>query len=477
MPRLVPCRDLAVLLRIARALPLAPPENLVARLLERLHVNGVELLSDGHERGFVQEVREVCAREAGRAARDSREVGVGAEGDLLAVERKDFLASLERREVDHHLAVEAPWPQECGVERVGAVRRRDDDDAFVRGEAVHLDEHRVKRLLVVAVSAKGARAGALHANGVDFVDEDDAGGLLLRFREHVAHAACADADEHFLEVASRNCEEGHLRLSSNRLGEQRLASSGRAHEKDALRDASAELAERGGFLEEGDYFLDLFLRLVNSRDIGESDLCFLRLAVKELRARLAKAEDAAVAAHLAVEEPVEEEHHAAEEEDVHDERRKRASALLDLDLDLLPEEVFHQGFVLAGNERDAVLDAHGIAVLVGEGLAVLVDLVGLHFTCKVRRAIVAVEESDDWLDDLPFIDRLVEFGLRQFVHRRLAGIRLVEGKKQRHNGRDEDPRSHRADSIPVRLRSRFLGLVGHIGKLYQIRLTCWANFW
>ena len=92
--RLVPRRDLAVLLRVAGAFALTTPENLVARLFERLHVDGLEFLPDGHERGFVEEVREVRAREAGCAARDAREIGVRAELDLLAVERENLLATL-----------------------------------------------------------------------------------------------------------------------------------------------------------------------------------------------------------------------------------------------------------------------------------------------------------------------------------------------------------------------------------------------
>ena len=137
----------------------------------------------------------------------------------------------------------------------------------------------------------------------------------------------------------------------------------------------------------------------------------------------------------------------------------------------------HQVLVLAWDERDAVFDAYGIAVFVRNRLAVLVDFVGLHFAGQVCRALVAIEEADDGLDDLPFFERFVEFGLCQLVHGRLAGIGLVECKKQRHGDGDYDPRSHRADTVPVRLRGGFLGLVGHIRKLYQIRLTCWASFW
>src|SRR3546814_14460423 len=75
--------------------------------------------------------------------------------------------------------------EEGGVEHVGAVGRRDDDDAFVGFEAVHLDEQLVERLLalVVAVAEPGA---AMAADRVDFVDEDDARRVALGLFEHVA---------------------------------------------------------------------------------------------------------------------------------------------------------------------------------------------------------------------------------------------------------------------------------------------------
>ena len=76
------------------------------------------------------------------------------------------------------LAVEAAGPQQRRIEHVGAVGRGDQDDAFVGLEAVHLDEQLVERLLALVVAAAEAGA-AMAADRVDFVDEDDAGRVLL----------------------------------------------------------------------------------------------------------------------------------------------------------------------------------------------------------------------------------------------------------------------------------------------------------
>jgi hypothetical protein len=102
-------------------------------------------------------------------------------------------------QVDHHLAVEAARAHEGGVEHVLAVRRRHDDDALVGVEAVHLDEDLVERLLALVVAAAEAGAAA-PSDGVDFIQEDDAGRVLLRLAEEVADARRADADEHLDEV-------------------------------------------------------------------------------------------------------------------------------------------------------------------------------------------------------------------------------------------------------------------------------------
>jgi hypothetical protein len=157
------------------------------------------------------------------------------------------------------------------VEHVGAVGRGDDDDALVGLEAVHLDEELVQRLLALVVTAAEARA-AVATDGVDLVDEDDAGRVLLALLEEVAHAARADADEHLDEVRARDAEEGHAGLAGDGAREQRLARAGRAHQQHALRDAAAEALELLRVLEERDDLLDLVLGLVDAGDVREGHL-------------------------------------------------------------------------------------------------------------------------------------------------------------------------------------------------------------
>src|SRR4051795_12601376 len=105
-------------------------------------------------------------------------VDVVGERNLLGVDREDPLASLDVGTVDDNAAIEAARTEQRRIEDVGAVGGRDQDDAFVRLEAVHLDEQLVQRLLALVVAA--AEAGAAVApDRVDLVDEHDAGGVLL----------------------------------------------------------------------------------------------------------------------------------------------------------------------------------------------------------------------------------------------------------------------------------------------------------
>lgn len=69
------------------------------------------------------------------------------------------------------------------------------------------------------MTAAESRA-APSADGVDFVDKDDAGLILFRHIEKVAHTAGADADVHFDEVGAGNGEERHARLSRDGFREQ-----------------------------------------------------------------------------------------------------------------------------------------------------------------------------------------------------------------------------------------------------------------
>ena len=130
------------------------------------------------KRGLVDQVRQVGADEPGSHGGDLTEVEAVGQGDDPGVDLEDLLAADEVGTVDDHLAVEPTGTDQGGVERLGAVGGGQKDDAAVGVEAVHLDQELVEGLVALVVSARSPRASGL-ADGVEFVDEDQAGGLGL----------------------------------------------------------------------------------------------------------------------------------------------------------------------------------------------------------------------------------------------------------------------------------------------------------
>ena len=96
-----------------------------------------------------------------------------AERNLARVDLQDLDAALVVGRVDDDLPVEASGPQQRRVEDVRPVGGGQHDHALVAGEAVHLGEDLIQRLLALVVTAERPRAAARAADGVDLVDEDD----------------------------------------------------------------------------------------------------------------------------------------------------------------------------------------------------------------------------------------------------------------------------------------------------------------
>ena len=183
---------------------------------------------------------------------------------------ENALASDDVRVRHGDLAIEAAGTQQRGVKHVRPVCGGDEDDPLVGLEAVHLDEELVQRLLALVVAAAEARA-TMATDGVDLVDEDDAGRVLLGLLEHVADTAGADADEHLDEVRTRDGEEGDVGLAGDGASQQGLAGAGRADQQHAARDTAAETLELLRITQELHDLLQVLLGLVDARHILESD--------------------------------------------------------------------------------------------------------------------------------------------------------------------------------------------------------------
>ena len=295
MPSLVVGGHFLLFLRHGECLALSTHHDLVPCILELAHGNLALVATGREQRRLVDEVSEIRARKAGRAARDVLRVDVLAHGLAAHVDAEDFLASVDVGQGHFDLTVEATGTQQSFIEHIRAVGGRDDDDALIAFEAIHFDQKLVEGLLALLVAAGGANA-AVAAHRIDLVDEDDAGRVFARFGEHVAHTAGAYAHEHLHKVRAGDREEGHARFTRDRARQQRLTRPRRTDQQRARRDARTKTRELAGVLEILDNLLEVLLGRLHTCHILEG--AALRVLGQQFRARFAEAHRAAAALAL-----------------------------------------------------------------------------------------------------------------------------------------------------------------------------------
>ena len=278
-------------------------QDLVACTVEVVHADFLLVATCGKQRSLIGQIGQIGTGEARGTTCNHQRHDVVGQRQLAHVHAQDLLAALDVRQADHDLTVEATRTQQRRIQHVRTVGRSNHDHAFAALKAIHLDQQLVEGLLALVMTA--AQTGtAMTAHRIDFVDEDDARGMLLGLLEHVAHAAGADAHEHFDEVRTGDAEERHLGFAGDRLGKQRLARTRRAHHQNAARNLATQLGELGGIAQEVDQLAHFFLGFIAACDVSEGDLDLV--FALQLGARLAEAHRplgaAATALHLAHDE-------------------------------------------------------------------------------------------------------------------------------------------------------------------------------
>ena len=232
--------------------------------------DGFVAFAGGGDGGFVGDVGEVGAGTAGGLGGEGVEIDVVGERLVLEVNFEDGEAVFALGQSDVDMAIEATWAEQGFVQHVHAVGGGHDDDAGIVVETVHLDEDLVQGLLVFATSATASVAFV--GDSIDFVNEDDGGGVFLGFGEEVADAGGTDADEHFGELGAGDAEEGDGGLASDGAGHQGFAGAWIAREQDAARDFGAELFVFLGFFEEVNDFGEVLFGGFITSDVLEGDL-------------------------------------------------------------------------------------------------------------------------------------------------------------------------------------------------------------
>ena len=303
--------------------PFEARRGAVDGLLELLHRHRVLLPAGGEQGGLVHDVLEVRSGESWRPGRDRLEIDAGIQCHTSRVDPKDLLTPVQVRQVDDDLPVEPPRADQGRVKHVRAVGRGHDDHALGGVEAVHLDEELVQRLLALVVPAEAAAHGPRAAlpDRVDLVEEDQRRRLLLRLLEELAHASSAQPHEHLHELRSRHEEERDVRFARDGSCEQGLPAAGGPEEQHALGDPAAEPLVLLRVLQEVDDLAELFLRLVDARDVREGGLHLLAVVDLHLVAPEIERRGGA-AADPPEEEVVETSEQGDEQDGLHDETRE-----------------------------------------------------------------------------------------------------------------------------------------------------------
>ena len=200
----------------------------------------VLLAARGEQRRLVDQVPQVGAREARRRR-----------GELAEVRRPARAArcACAPSRIASRPVLSGRFTTTRRSKRPGPQQRRSSTSGWLvaastmmpsrLGEAVHLGQDLVQRLLLLARAADRDLA-ARAADRVELVDEDDRRRVLARLLEQVAHARRADADDHLDELGGAHREERHAGLAGDGAREQRLAGARRADQQHALRRGAAE---------------------------------------------------------------------------------------------------------------------------------------------------------------------------------------------------------------------------------------------
>jgi len=162
---------------------------------------------------------------------------------------------------------------------------------------IHFGEQLIQCLLTFVVAeTDGAPRRARFADGVQLVDEHDAGRFLPRLFEQIANSRGTHAHEHFHKLRAGDGEERDARFARDRFCEQRLARAGRPDKKHAFGNAASQLLVLLRLFQEVDHFLKLQFGFIDAGHVFKGYFPRLGLIVN---LRFVPAEREGIAASLA----------------------------------------------------------------------------------------------------------------------------------------------------------------------------------
>ena len=207
------------------------------------------MILDRVDGGFVDHIGKVGSH--GAAGRQSNFFKIDGliHLDRFGVDLQNGDTALEVGTVNNDAAVKTAGTQKGLIQDLGTVGRADDQDTLGCLESVHLGKQLVQGLLtlLIASAVTGITAAA---DGVNFVDKNNAGCILISFFKKVSYTGRAHTDIEFDEIRTRQREKRYMRLACNGLGQKGLAGSGRPDQQSALGEPGTDLDIAAGIVQE-----------------------------------------------------------------------------------------------------------------------------------------------------------------------------------------------------------------------------------
>mmetsp|Transcript_7073 Transcript_7073/g.10614 ORF Transcript_7073/g.10614 Transcript_7073/m.10614 type:complete len:239 (+) Transcript_7073:829-1545(+) len=188
--------------------------------------NGGPASTRGGDCSLVHEVLQLSSGESRGTTTNGFEIDIRIKGLTTCVDAKNASSALEVGKVDSDLTIESAWTEEGLIQNIHPIGSGDGDDTRVAIETIHLHKNLVNGLLTLIISSSHSGA-TLTGDGINLINEDDAGGVLLRLSENVTDTGSSHTHEHLNEFRSRDGNERYTSLSSNSLGEKGLTSTRR----------------------------------------------------------------------------------------------------------------------------------------------------------------------------------------------------------------------------------------------------------
>jgi hypothetical protein len=118
------------------------------------------------------------------------------------MDKKYLLSALDIWTINHNLAIEASRSSQSIIQDVHSVGTGEDHDACGWIETVHFYKELIQSILSLIVATREPTSTTLATDGINLINEDDAGCIRSGLLEQIADTRWTDADKHFNEIGT-----------------------------------------------------------------------------------------------------------------------------------------------------------------------------------------------------------------------------------------------------------------------------------